>query len=144
MSGLTPKLYNWEWCQIHWLCSNKALSFYCSCLVLRSLGHASAWSTVWSTSEDYKYVFSFFRNWKHMLIIQIWTMNIIGKLLTAFPRKRERDKNEREKNLKGCYKNWNLYWVLKLQKQKDRNGNSCYSATMVSIAFKNLCLSKTG
>lgn len=33
-----------------------------------------------------------------MLIIPIWTMSIIGKLLTAFPRKRERDKNEREES----------------------------------------------
>lgn len=40
-----------------------------------------------------------------MLIIQIQRMNTKGKIFTAFPRKKERDKNERDRNLRGFYKN---------------------------------------
>ena len=34
-----------------------------------------------------------------MLIIPIWTMSIIGKLLTAFPRKREKREREESKRV---------------------------------------------
>lgn len=144
MSGLAQKSYrcHQEQCQVHWLCSNRALSYYCGWLVLASLDHESdcrieATLTVKIKSFFLCFFLSFFRNWKHMLIIQIQIMNTKGKIFTTSPKKKKRGKSERDRNLRGCYKNWNLYWDSKLQKLKDRSGNSYYSVNMVSISFEN-------
>lgn len=130
--------YHQEQCQVHRLCSNRAPSYYCGWLVLTSLHHEADCRIEFTLTRKIKSLFlSFFRNWKHMLIILIQIMNIKGKIFTSFPKKKERDKSERGRNLRGCYKNWNLYWDLKLQKLKDRSGNSYYSVNMVSISFEN-------
>lgn len=139
MSGLAPKSYSChqEQCQIHWLCWNRAPSCYSGWLVLASLDHESDCRIESTLTVKIKSFFlSFCRNWKRMLIIQIQIMNTKGKIFTASPKKKERGKSERDRNLRGCYKNWNLYWDLKLQKLKDRSGNSCYSVNMVSISFE--------
>lgn len=94
-------------------------------------------SPPWQWKSRVSSFLSFFRNWKHMLIIQIQIMNTKGKIFTSFLKKKEKGKSERDRNLRGCYKNWNLSWGSKLQKLKDRSGNSYYSVNMVSISFEN-------